>query len=525
MAIQSIIADIQASIQNWQSVRDNQYRHNRIRFIFSKEHVVNTVTHLILEAYINTPAARRFVGAPTRASVQHLQQYVERSFKKVFSVKNISDEHKSLGWQVFKTQKEAQAATPIPGSRLYPVAIYKTGHDVTAIYFASFYGPPNRVATQGDLQNVLVRNLMNQCIMTTIDDMTNYGTVFGVRPFGLGGRLPVVSRGTLLTHMPREGTYRRRVHGEPIGTRTGGSDTTVPSVNMIETIQKNRRAIITKAMIAGKLPMNIVDQLIDTIVQQSTVGLVVKRKSMSSVIQHESDIEIVITLANDLVNTYQNTRADKAPLDAAVNAVKASMLSNFTNPNYQASKSPRTRIPELAAKIAIDNVLPKSKGNVKVTKNTAAQRKGKTEKLNDNIRKAVGITTGTNKTISHKKASSKKFSGTRNTRGGKTGPSPIALRNIINKFLPQTLKSMMVAPRLVYRTGRFANSARVENIYQGSRGGYSADYTYMKNPYQTFEPGFNMGSTFRDPRSIISTAIRSIALEQMGIKFGQVRRT
>lgn len=112
------------------------------------------------------------------------------------------------------------------------------------------------------------------------------------------------------------------------------------------------------------------------------------------------------------------------------------------------------------------------------------------------------------------------------TRPKKATPnSPLALRNTINKFLPQTLKSMMVAPRLVYRTGRFANSARVENIYQGSRGGYSADYTYMKNPYQTFEPGFNMGSTFRDPRSIISTAIRSIALEQMGIKFGQVRRT
>jgi len=103
--------------------------------------------------------------------------------------------------------------------------------------------------------------------------------------------------------------------------------------------------------------------------------------------------------------------------------------------------------------------------------------------------------------------------------------SPMALRNIINQYLPQTLKSMMVAPRLVYRTGRFANSVEVTNIMQGSRGGMSAEYTYMKNPYQTFEPGFRMGSTYRDPRSLISGAIREIAIEQMGIKFGQVRRT
>lgn len=102
--------------------------------------------------------------------------------------------------------------------------------------------------------------------------------------------------------------------------------------------------------------------------------------------------------------------------------------------------------------------------------------------------------------------------------------SPIALRNIINQYLPQTLKSMMVTPRLVYRTGRFANSVEVTNIMQGSRGGMSAEYTYMKNPYQTFEPGFRMGSTYRDPRSLISGAIREIAIEQMGIKFGNIRR-
>jgi hypothetical protein len=169
--------------------------------------------------------------------------------------------------------------------------------------------------------------------------------------------------------------------------------------------------------------------------------------------------------------------------------------------------------------LAADQIIKELKG--KKYFNTKIKKSSQSKKNSKGKSKVRGKNPATNE---------RKATGLKNRRINKgtkqsTRNSPIALKNIINKFLPQTLKSMMVSPRLVYRTGRFANSARVENIYQGSRGGYSADYTYMKNPYQTFEPGFNMGSTFRDPRSIISTAIRNIALEQMGIKFGQVRRT
>jgi len=160
-----------------------------------------------------------------------------------------------------------------------------------------------------------------------------------------------------------------------------------------------------------------------------------------------------------------------------------------------------------------------------IIKNTKGLKNTTKQKASKGTARGRTKTTGSNGTKSSRKATGLKRRGVTQGTRRTTPNSPLALRNLINKFLPQTLKSMMVSPRLVYRTGRFANSARVENIYQGSRGGYSADYTYMKNPYQTFEPGFNMGSTFRDPRSIISTAIRSIALEQMGIKFGQVRRT
>jgi len=41
----------------------------------------------------------------------------------------------------------------------------------------------------------------------------------------------------------------------------------------------------------------------------------------------------------------------------------------------------------------------------------------------------------------------------------------------------------------------------------------------MKMPYQTFEPGYAQGSTYRDPRKIIGESIREIAQKLTGNRF------
>lgn len=65
---------------------------------------------------------------------------------------------------------------------------------------------------------------------------------------------------------------------------------------------------------------------------------------------------------------------------------------------------------------------------------------------------------------------------------------------------------------LNYRTGRFAASASVTRLTQSKEGLISAFYTYMKNPYQTFERGFRQGSPkTRDPKLLIGRSIRDIA--------------
>ena len=107
---------------------------------------------------------------------------------------------------------------------------------------------------------------------------------------------------------------------------------------------------------------------------------------------------------------------------------------------------------------------------------------------------------------------------------GVTQPSPIALRNILNEMLPEMVASKMTSPALQFRTGRFANSARVENVNMGPRGGVHIDYTYMRNPYETFEPGNKQGSTQRDPRKIIGASIRELAVGLLGRQPTSIRR-
>ena len=90
------------------------------------------------------------------------------------------------------------------------------------------------------------------------------------------------------------------------------------------------------------------------------------------------------------------------------------------------------------------------------------------------------------------------------------------LQNLINSQLHDQIQRNMgtgdARNVLNYRTGRFANSAKVEKMSISREGAISAFYSYMKYPYQTFEPGFAQGSpASRNPRLLISKSVREIA--------------
>ena len=106
------------------------------------------------------------------------------------------------------------------------------------------------------------------------------------------------------------------------------------------------------------------------------------------------------------------------------------------------------------------------------------------------------------------------------------GGNVLALKELINKVLPDAILAKMQSPALVNRTGRFRRSAEVTNAIVGPRGGVQIDYTYARDPYEVFEPGSGspLANQYRDPRKIIGGTVREIAQSIMGKKFVRVRR-
>lgn len=96
----------------------------------------------------------------------------------------------------------------------------------------------------------------------------------------------------------------------------------------------------------------------------------------------------------------------------------------------------------------------------------------------------------------------------------------VSLQNIINSLLPEQIRQNMGTGGrrdvLNYETGRFAQSARVEQLTQGRSGMITAYYNYMKYPYATFsEGGRQEFPRSRDPKLLISKSIREIMQQKM----------
>ena len=96
----------------------------------------------------------------------------------------------------------------------------------------------------------------------------------------------------------------------------------------------------------------------------------------------------------------------------------------------------------------------------------------------------------------------------------------VNLLSIISSSLTQRIKENMGDGSrrdiLNLRTGRFAESVKVERLSKSRSGMITAFYSYMKNPYATFsEGGAQSQPKSRDPKLLISKSIREIAQQQV----------
>ena len=98
----------------------------------------------------------------------------------------------------------------------------------------------------------------------------------------------------------------------------------------------------------------------------------------------------------------------------------------------------------------------------------------------------------------------------------RTQTNVIDLQSLLNRSLHDQIKKNMGTGNrrdvLNYRTGRFAESVKVERISESRQGMITAFYSYMKNPYATFSQGGRQQyPRTRDPKTLISKSIREIA--------------
>jgi hypothetical protein len=98
--------------------------------------------------------------------------------------------------------------------------------------------------------------------------------------------------------------------------------------------------------------------------------------------------------------------------------------------------------------------------------------------------------------------------------------SLVSLQNILNGSLVEQIKKNMGRGDrrdvLNLRSGRFAESVKVERLSESREGMITAFYTYMKNPYATFSAGGRQElPRSRDPKLLISKSIRELLQQQV----------
>ena len=159
---------------------------------------------------------------------------------------------------------------------------------------------------------------------------------------------------------------------------------------------------------------------------------------------------------------------------------------------------------EKTAAVLVDNF--KGKKGIKV-KSKPVKLKTKTKSKGKGAKVSASVALSSKRLKSKKKKSKAKSS---------AASQPLAMVAMLNKKLPDTVRKNMSTPRLVNRTGRFADSVKVVDVMPTPQGFPSFGYTYQKNPYQVFEEGEGTppwADGNRDPRDLIDKSIREIAAE------------
>jgi len=328
----------------------------------------------------------------------------------------------------------------------------------------------------------------------------------------------------------RQGIRLSALHG------TKSNRTTVAAFGGAEKMKENageRHSAIeegkfTQAINAGHNINNLYDKVYEEYSKAFLTEVGLEQYLNMSVEDMRKNLKVQITF--DPANKNATMKDyDSKELQKFINNYESSVIKRLSNQltdeEMKTSRSPKQHLTAAAGKIVIEKLLgfphkihPDMR--LKVNKKMLSDATAVKSNQRDKIRAKKGKVTKKQQ----RRKNVKKTSGYGRGMGHvekKAGTNPMALKALLNEMLPVQVAMNMHSPALNYRTGRFANSVRVDNITQGPRGGNTMiETSYRNDPYETFAKGGKMYTAQRDPERLIKTSVRQVATGMLGGRFG-----
>lgn len=499
--------------------------------------------YLNLRAYMPSSSFFAMKDEAEKAAVSALSSFSTET--------NWKNKLKSAGFKVLAGTRGSRYAVPsdlIKGSpNLKQVSVERGSHNTIVITFYQSYTQEQGAVGKLDPHGSAQRNVMKDVLKEAIDILAHKNTSVdsAMKSARLGGAGAVGNAGL---DQALSGQFQR-LHGgagsniTPLGMG-GRSDTTVHLTDSLEKLGDPGAAqdIIAKAQLESGVDTTKIGKITQVLNDEFNAAYKIDGQSDIDVlgggfsIDKDFVIKIAVGSGNqnslmkraDAQSSTSKLRTKKGGLGGFFKSIEDQLLEKFAkDPQMKTSLSmaemiergvfagvakrmkTASGIPDMRFKINKD-LYRKAKYNNKSSGSKFIKlKKAKIKTLKRQVQKNITIP----------KAQNNAGSSFKNQE-----VNPLALEALLNELLPKVVASKMTSPALVYRTGRFAESAEVQEVMIGGRGGVNVNYTYQKDPYQTFEPGFARGSTYRDPRKIIGESVREIAQSMMGNKFLRVRR-
>lgn len=299
--------------------------------------------------------------------------------------------------------------------------------------------------------------------------------------------------------------------GHTIITETGEKIATTPVLEKIDQIlflvnQKLQQAqkSSTDQVKLNKLIKDI-EQQRSLLLSRSTLGTRIK-PTLNKVFR-EKLVQIkanIVIIQDRLENQY-----DYATVEGQIRRNLAKIAEQLLNGTF--SRSPLQEIEYRIVSILDGKYF---QPNVSITKNLD-------KKVTGNPKRKIRVKTDPLDRSSIKKPNTRAKTTINVARSAPTLVDLSSLMIQLNSALHDQIKRNMGTGNrrdvLNYRTGRFAESVKVEKLSESRQGMITAFYSWMKNPYATFSQGGRQEiPRSRDPKSLISKSIREIAATVVG---------